>query len=179
MSRDFARRPRRGGEARSGPSDDRVNAPTTMILRVHYREGVLEKASPFELFSRVTFIPGGLRIVVSSSLMLLVSFLSWRTTLRDFEVLRRWVSGPRSAKTMSGRLTQFKSTNTVSRVELRCRLDLFSSEYVSPPTSVGIETSCVDCRSLGGPRPKRRSVCSSSRLGDDDSAHRPLREWEE
>ncbi|RWW68880.1 hypothetical protein BHE74_00023556 [Ensete ventricosum] len=43
-------------------------------------------------------------------------------------------------------------------VELRCQLDLFTSECASPSTSVGIETSCVDWRSLSSPRPERRSA---------------------
>ncbi|RWW59402.1 hypothetical protein BHE74_00033647 [Ensete ventricosum] len=71
-----------------------------------------------------------------------------------------------------------KNVTKLSGVELRCRLDLCSSECASPPTSVGIETSYVDWCSLDSPHPERRSVCPSGRLEDDDPAHRPLREWE-
>ncbi|RRT64747.1 hypothetical protein B296_00011699 [Ensete ventricosum] len=64
------------------------------------------------------------------------------------------------------------------RVELRCRPDLFSSEYASSPTSVGIGTFDVGCSLLGDLRFGRRSVRPSGHLGTDDPAHWPFRGWE-
>ncbi|RRT82250.1 hypothetical protein B296_00002790 [Ensete ventricosum] len=52
----------------------------------------------------------------------------------------------------------FLPPNHVNGVELRCRLDLFSSECATPPMSVGVETSCVDLCSLGSPRRKAREA---------------------
>ncbi|RWW80985.1 hypothetical protein BHE74_00010649, partial [Ensete ventricosum] len=58
------------------------------------------------------------------------------------------------------------------------RPDLFSSEYASSPTSVGIGTFDVGCSLLGDLRFGRRSVRPSGHLGADDPAHRPFRGWE-
>ncbi|RRT47660.1 hypothetical protein B296_00028311 [Ensete ventricosum] len=69
-----------------------------------------------------------------------------------------------------------KNVIELSGVKLRCRLDLFSSEFVSPPTSVGNETSCVGGLFLDGPRLGCRSVCPSGHLGNGrGDPVRPLR----
>ncbi|RRT57342.1 hypothetical protein B296_00027927 [Ensete ventricosum] len=70
LLRDSARRPRRGGGARCGPSDDQVSVLTEIVLRVQYRERVSERAS----FSRVAFILTGLGTAVPGSLLLSMSF---------------------------------------------------------------------------------------------------------
>ncbi|RZS21534.1 hypothetical protein BHM03_00054187, partial [Ensete ventricosum] len=59
-----------------------------------------------------------------------------------------------------------------------CQLNLFSSEYASSPTSVGIGAFDVGWSLLGDLRFKSRSICPSGHLGADDPAHRPLRGWE-
>ncbi|RWW53684.1 hypothetical protein BHE74_00039827 [Ensete ventricosum] len=61
---------------------------------------------------------------------------------------------------------------------LLCLLYMFSSECVNSPESVGTRTSGAGWSFLGDLRPKRWSVCPSGRLGADDPAHRPFREWE-
>ncbi|RRT64752.1 hypothetical protein B296_00011703 [Ensete ventricosum] len=75
-------------------------------------------------------------------------------------------------------MTHIVSVIELSGVELRCRLDLFSSEYASSPTLVGIGTFDVGCSLLGDLRFGRRSVRPLGHLGADYPAHKPLRGWE-
>ncbi|RWW85789.1 hypothetical protein BHE74_00005508 [Ensete ventricosum] len=58
LSTNPARRPRRGGGAQCGPSNDQVNVRSEMVLRVQCRQRDRE-SQPLEPFSMVTFVPMG------------------------------------------------------------------------------------------------------------------------
>ncbi|RWW89063.1 hypothetical protein BHE74_00002003 [Ensete ventricosum] len=80
--------------------------------------------------------------------------------------------------TAQGPPSSAKNVIELSGVELRCQPGLFSSEYASSPTSVGIRTFGVGWSLLGDPRFERWSICPLGHLVADDPAHRPLPKWE-